>query len=134
MTLTLQQIYELDEKRTQGEWNYNDGADPTKYITTIFNERGDSFAYTCDGTEQQIDDAAFIAAAPDMVRLLREQQKEIEGYREALEFYAERAWKTKPIYFPETPERVDWSRAPIETDKGQVARAALAQPDNKENV
>ena len=57
MTLTNEEIYALDEKRTQGDILH--GGEFDKYATT--------------------GDCQFIAAAPQMVQRIREQEEEIKN-------------------------------------------------------
>ena len=83
--MTLQEILELDKNRTQGKW-----ADVTVAAEMGYSECIESSLEIDDGVLNRCQEASgadfdFIAAAPDMVRLLKEQQQQIADYKEALE-------------------------------------------------
>ena len=86
-------------------------------------------------SEQRKANAAFIAAAPDLVHSLLQRVEALEAengeLRGALEFYAERKnHRTikKTYYARNKPSGhgVNRKPAPIWDDKGKIARAALA--------
>ena len=106
MTMTNEQleeavarIAELDAKRTQGEWRTSPYSDPR-----VFWEGSREALASCNEgilfTEYPAEDnAAFIATAPLMVRIIRQLWEEREGQRaimaqakEALRYYRDEEW------------------------------------------
>lgn len=87
MTTNLQQridqMMALDAKRTQGEWHQH-----SYHISNGLDGRGEKRIVAnaaIDGKQDWQTNAAFIAAAPEMVALIREQQAMIDELRGVLE-------------------------------------------------
>lgn len=81
----IAEILELDEKRTQGEWEVkgysspNVKGQPTKWI----HHHSSWIDNIWDGEEEADVNTQFIAKAPTMVAIIRQQQariKELEEY------------------------------------------------------
>lgn len=79
--LTLDKILELDKNRTQGDWLTE--IDACHFSTLGLEMACGSYYVGSDAN------AKFIAAAPDMVKLLKERQKEIKKLKKELKKYKE---------------------------------------------
>jgi len=90
--MEIKEILELDEKRTQGEWEWknpdNDEPVQGEYFLRTVEHFGDDLYTTISlpkfilNTEDvSFDDAQFIAAAPRMVEIIKEQDKQIKEFK-----------------------------------------------------
>lgn len=86
-TELIAHLNELDASRTQGDWVVQQDVDTFPVHVAEFdgNSIAELFCNFSDGVDNP--DAQFIAAAPQMMQLINEQQAEIEGLERALQGY-----------------------------------------------
>lgn len=142
--MTLEEILELDAKRTQGEWECRGCHQSDRQIFAPNGAVAGISHKPIRNYNEKIANRDFIAAAPAMVELLKEQDakiKELEKmervfhdskkmystwpdprvarYEEALKFYAEMS--------NHHPDSLNNQVSEIEKDYGEIAREALKE-------
>lgn len=125
MTLTYEQILELDAARTPGTLRRECfmNVPPQKCAIVLMNKDSSFKEVICEyrTNDKGVNpDIAYLTAMPQAVALLRQQHEELGRLREALEFYAD-----KNSYLHCQISRTVQAR-PISIDNGQRARQALA--------
>lgn len=98
------------------------------YVANYNEHPGPVLWYTAndDGVHAKPDDAALIAAAPDLARLVLEKEKELARLRKALAFYADPlSWKARG-----NPQ-MDYDTKPILRDGGAIARQAMKETSDE---
>jgi hypothetical protein len=78
----IAEVLRLNTKRTQGEWCFAYGS---KSIPNSLVAAKNSPYWVAECSPSGVKDAQFISRAPDMARIIRDQQKQIEMLVEALD-------------------------------------------------
>ena len=125
---TIEEILELNKKRTQGDWSCSD---TNKVCNQVDSDMDaictDQFCYAVEKRAN----ADFIAASPDMVHHIEELQQECDDYKEALEFYAR-----GKHYSHVAAKKIIPCPTKFEleiNDRGEVAQQALNKYKGKDN-
>lgn len=148
MTETLKDLRErvlrLDAERTQGDWFNCKYRRSIKSLNSMRGEDGRkdfniaklpmrSSNYPVPHEEWEAN-ADFLAAAPDMIKLIRAQQERLERAREALGFYANKENHMPQCAF-RTPISGNYgSNIQVNDNNGDRARATLAAISDEQEV
>lgn len=140
----IKRLFELDGKRTQGEWVLAMGSNGFVYTDQasdwLFSKSGDAIIETFTGDYDREpyvsfsdSDAHFIAAAPEAVSIVKELLGVIEKQRETLEYARkridylsavspdERHFKQDEKYsFPRIDEALQLSAPYVNLNKGNI--------------